>query len=255
MPSNAPRTLVIMPAWNEEEVIDSTIRELRKTVPRCDLLVVNDGSDDQTADVARNAGALVLDLPYNLGVGGAMRAGYKFARRFGYDRAIQVDADGQHDPRDIDKVLDGLETANISIGARFTEVGTYEVRGPRRWAMVVLAGIVGRLSHTRLTDVTSGFRAADRAAIDQYCMYYPSEYLGDTIDSLVIAVRSGLTVTQVGVSMRPRQAGMPSNNPWKAAVYLVRSMFALIISLTRRPVYRTSHSLPENEKQKQGEEH
>ncbi|MDO4899386.1 glycosyltransferase family 2 protein [Actinomyces sp.] len=255
MQSNAPRTLVIMPAWNEEDVIGSTIRELRETVPCYDLLVVNDGSDDRTAEVAQSAGALVLDLPYNLGVGGAMRAGYKFARQFGYDRAIQVDADGQHDPRDIDRVLDGLKAANISIGARFTEVGSYEAHGPRRWAMVLLAGIVGRLSRTRLTDVTSGFRAADRIAIDQYCLYYPAEYLGDTIDSLVIAVRSGLAVNQVGVSMRPRQAGKPSNNPWKSAVYLIRSMFALLISLTRRPVDRTSRRPLENGKRNQGEVH
>lgn len=237
-PSAAPRTLIIMPAWNEEKAIGATIRELREVVPDYDLLVVNDGSRDRTSHIAAQAGALVLDLPYNLGVGGAMRAGYKFAQRFGYERAIQVDADGQHDPRDIEAVLGGLEHSNISIGARFAQTGTYTVRGPRRWAMVMLAGIVGRLSRTRLTDVTSGFRAADATAIDQYSLHYPAEYLGDTIDSLVIAVRSGLTVSQVGVSMRPRQAGTPSNNPWKAAVYLVRSMFALFISLTRRPIDR-----------------
>lgn len=234
----APRTLVIMPAWNEELAISDTIRELRRTVPEFDLLVVNDGSTDSTASVAREAGALVLDLPYNLGVGGAMRAGYKYARRFDYDRAIQVDADGQHDPADITRVLEGLERTNISIGARFAESGTYKVRGPRRWAMVLLAGTVGRISRTRLTDVTSGFRAADRTAIQQYCDYFPSEYLGDTIDSLVMAVRSGLTVSQVGVSMRPRQAGTPSSPPWKAAVYLLRAVFALGISMTRRPVRR-----------------
>ena len=105
MEPHTPRTLVIMPAWNEEDAIGATIRELRKVVPGHDLLVVNDGSWDRTAKVARTAGALVLDLPYNLGVGGAMRAGYKFARRFGYEQAIQVDADGQHDPRDIERVL------------------------------------------------------------------------------------------------------------------------------------------------------
>lgn len=234
----APTTLIIMPAWNEEEAIAATIRELRDTVANADLLVVNDGSRDRTAEVARRAGALVLDLPYNLGVGGAMRAGYKFAQRFGYDRAIQVDADGQHDPRDIERVLAGLEHSNISIGARFAEAGTYTVRGPRRWAMALLAEAVGRIAKTRLTDVTSGFRAADRAAIAQYCRYFPTEYLGDTIDSLVVAVRSGLTVSQVGVSMRPRQAGTPSNAPWKAGIYLIRSVFTLVISLTRRPTQR-----------------
>ncbi|CAM2979146.1 glycosyltransferase family 2 protein [Actinomyces slackii] len=244
MASTPPRTLVIMPAWNEEAAIAGTIEELRATVPGFDLLVVDDGSRDATAARARAAGALVLVLPYNLGVGGAMRAGYKYAQRFGYDRAIQVDADGQHDPRDIERVLAGLEHANISIGARFAEAGAYRVRGPRRWAMVMVAAIVGRISGTRLTDVTSGFRAADRRAIDQYCLHYPAEYLGDTIDSLVIAVRSGLRVRQVGVSMRARQAGTPSNNPVKAAVYLVRSMFALLVSLTRRPASRRQAADP-----------
>ena len=96
-----PSCLIIMPAWNEEEVIDSTLRELQDTMPGHDLLVVDDGSTDATARVARAAGANVLQLPYNMGVGGAMRAGYKYAQRLDYDRAIQVDADGQHDPRDI----------------------------------------------------------------------------------------------------------------------------------------------------------
>ena len=227
-----------MPAWNEEAVIGSTLREMIDANPGVDLLVVDDGSIDATAQIAAAAGATVLKLPYNLGVGGAMRAGYKYAKRFDYDRTVQIDADGQHDPRDIERVLSGLEDANISIGARFAEEGDYKAKGPRRWAMSLLAGIVSKLARTRLTDVTSGFRAGDRVAIEQYCVYYPSEYLGDTIDSLVVAIRSGLSVTQVPVSMRPRQAGTPSNNPVKSAVYLVRSMFALFISLTRRPVKR-----------------
>ena len=227
-----------MPAWNEEAVIGSTLREMIEVNPGVDLLVVDDGSTDATAQIAAAAGDTVLELPYNLGVGGAMRAGYKYAKRFDYDRTVQIDADGQHDPRDIERVLSGLEDANISIGARFAEEGDYKAKGPRRWAMSLLAGIVSKLARTRLTDVTSGFRAGDRVAIEQYCVYYPSEYLGDTIDSLVVAIRSGLSVTQVPVSMRPRQAGTPSNNPVKSAVYLVRSMFALFISLTRRPVKR-----------------
>lgn len=232
------KTLLIMPAWNEEEVIASTIAEVRAELPDLDLLVVNDGSTDGTVKVAEAAGARVLSLPFNLGVGGAMRAGYTYAARFGYEQAIQLDADGQHDPRNVPKVLAGLQNANISIGARFAGSGDYSVRGPRRWAMQVLSRIVSSLAKTRLTDITSGFRAADRVAIGQYVKHYPVEYLGDTVDSLVVAIRSGLTVTQVPVEMRPRQAGTPSNNPVKAAVYLFRSMFALLVALTRRPVRR-----------------
>lgn len=244
MPSHTPtRPLIIMPAWNEEETVGATIRELRESAPWADLLVVDDGSKDATGRIASEAGASVLVLPYNLGVGGAMRAGFQYARRFGYQQAIQVDADGQHDPRDIASVLEGLSRADISIGARFADKGNYTVKGPRRWAMVFLAAVISRLARTRLTDVTSGFRAANRRAIEQYCEHYPAEYLGDTIDSLVVALRSGLTVTQIPVEMRPRQGGTPSNNPAKAAVYLGRSIFALFIAMTRRPVRRGQGAL------------
>ncbi|MGW9345970.1 glycosyltransferase family 2 protein, partial [Streptomyces albidoflavus] len=154
----------------------------------------------------------------------------------GYTRAIQVDADGQHDPADIDRVLRGLEHADISIGARFADVGDYSVRGPRRWAMRFLAAVVSRIARTRLTDVTSGFRAAGSRAIAQYVRYYPAEYLGDTLDSLVAALHEGLTVTQVPVAMRPRVHGMPTQGPIGSTVYLLRSVFALLLAMMRRGV-------------------
>lgn len=227
-------TLVIMPAWNESESIGNTIREVFEFGPACDVLVVDDGSRDSTAAVARAAGATVLELPFNMGVGGAMRTGFKYAKSHGYSQVIQVDADGQHDPRDIKAVLDGLREADIAIGARFADKGNYTVRGPRKWAMNVLAWTISRIAGTRLTDVTSGFRAANTKAIRQYVDHYPAEYLGDTIDSLVVAIRSGCTVKQVGVSMRERQGGTPSHDPLKAAMYLGRSGMALLFALARK---------------------
>ena len=235
---NAGRVLVLVPAWNEERSVGATGRVIGAASPHYQVVVIDDGSADDTARVAREAGAAVLSLPFNLGVGGAMRTGFTYARRLGYGRAIQVDADGQHDPADIAAVLTGLERADIAIGARFAEVGDYTVRGPRRWAMVVLASVVSRVAHTRLTDVTSGFRAANARAIEQYVRYYPAEYLGDTLDSLVAAVHAGLTVTQVPVAMRPRAHGRPSQGPLGAAVYLLRSVFALGLALMRRAVPR-----------------
>ncbi len=226
-------TLIIVPAWNESLNVGNTVREILQTLPGVDLVVVDDGSTDDTARVAAEAGARVLSLPFNMGVGGAMRTGFTYAQRHGYKRAIQVDADGQHNPKDILRVLEGLETADISIGARFADTGDYEVHGPRRWAMRFLASVLSNVAGTRLTDVTSGFRAANARAIDQYVRYYPAEYLGDTVDSLVNAVHSGLTVTQVPVSMRPRQRGNPSQNPLGAALYLLRSTFALALALMR----------------------
>ncbi|WP_026264253.1 glycosyltransferase family 2 protein [Arthrobacter sp. 135MFCol5.1] len=228
------RVLVIMPAWNEADCVGATVAEVLSLDEPYDVLVVNDGSTDGTPDLAAAAGATVLNLPFNLGVGGAMRAGFKYAQRLGYRQVIQVDADGQHDPRNIREVLNGLDSADISIGARFADRGDYTVKGPRKWAMKLLATVLTKLARTPLTDVTSGFRAGNSRAIAQYLDHYPAEYLGDTIDSLVVAIRSGLKVTQVPVEMRPRQGGTPSHHPIKAAVYLGRSFFALAFALTRK---------------------
>ncbi|WP_448263229.1 glycosyltransferase family 2 protein [Microbacterium aurum] len=233
MPEPQTRALIIVPAWNEASNVGDTVREILAQSASYDVVVVDDGSTDETAQVAREAGARVLPLSFNMGVGGAMRTGFTYAQRHGYTRAIQVDADGQHNPRDIAAVLAGLQDADISIGARFADVGDYEAKGPRRWAMLFLASVVSRVAKTKLTDVTSGFRAANRRAIDQYVSYYPAEYLGDTVDSLVNALHSGLTVTQVPVAMRPRAHGKPSQNPLGATVYLLRSVFALSLALMR----------------------
>ncbi|BBE23319.1 glycosyl transferase family 2 [Arthrobacter sp. MN05-02] len=226
--------LIVMPAWNEAEAIGDTIRDIRRVEPGMDILVVDDGSRDDTARIAEEAGAVVLRLPFNLGVGGAMRTGFKYALRNGYSGVIQVDSDGQHMPEDIAKVLQGLERADISIGARFAGKGEYQAKGPRRWAMSLLARVISRVAGTRLTDVTSGFRAVNRRGLHQYIEHFPAEYLGDTIDSLVVALKSGCTVTQVPVEMRVRQAGTPSQSPWKASIYLARSGLVLCFALARR---------------------
>lgn len=229
-----PSVLVIMPAWNEEEAIGATIADLRAKVPWVDLVVINDGSTDSTAQVARQAGAFVIDLPYNMGVGAAMRTGYRYARRMDYDIAMQMDSDGQHPPEFIDTLIEGLGRADIVIGSRFAASDTYKVRGPRKWAMGLLSFLFTRISGEKFTDVTSGFRAVNRRGIQQYCEFFPAEYLGDTIDSTVMAIRSGCKVIQVPVEMRERQGGTPSSGPLKSAIYLVRSFFAFGISMTRK---------------------
>jgi glycosyltransferase involved in cell wall biosynthesis len=229
------RLLVIVPAWNEQETLPAVLAELSRSVPDAEVLVVSDGSTDTTATVARAAGTHVVELPINLGVGGAMRAGYRFALRRGYDLTVQLDADGQHDPADIPRLLEAMraEGADVVIGARFAGVGTYAARGPRRWSMQVLAAALSRVTHTHLTDSTSGFKACNRRAIRLFSANYPAEYLGDTVESLVIAARAGLTVRQIGVAMRPRAGGRPSHSPVQAAVFLVRAVFALLIALSR----------------------
>lgn len=229
-----PSVLVIMPAWNEEEAIGATIADLRAKAPWVDLVVINDGSTDSTAQVARRAGAFVIDLPYNMGVGAAMRTGYRYARRMDYDIAMQMDSDGQHPPEFIETLIEGLGRADIVIGSRFAASDTYKVRGPRKWAMGLLSFLFTRISGEEFTDVTSGFRAVNRRGIQQYCEFFPAEYLGDTIDSTVMAIRSGCKVIQVPVEMRERQGGTPSSGPLKSAIYLVRSFFAFGISMTRK---------------------
>ncbi|MDX3527714.1 glycosyltransferase family 2 protein [Streptomyces sp. ID05-39B] len=228
------RVLIIMPAWNEADGVADVIKEVHTTLPGVDVLVVDDGSVDETSAVARAAGATVMTLPYNLGVGGAMRAGYRYAHDRGYDVAIQVDADGQHDPRNVPELLERLDQADLIIGARFAGTGEYETRGPRKWAMVVLAFWLSRMARSKLTDVTSGFRACNRDLINVFARWYPVEYLGDTVESTIAVVRAGYRIDQVPVSMRPRTTGTPSQSPWKATLYLGRIGMILLLALSRR---------------------
>lgn len=247
-PPSAPapeRVLIIVPAWNEEATLADVLAETRSALSAAgvvaDILVVDDGSVDGTGAVAAASGALVAHLPVNLGVGAAMRTGYRYAQRSGYTATVQVDADGQHNPADIGALLHELaEGADIVIGARVAGDGAYVARGPRRWAMVLLSAVISRIAHTRLTDTTSGFKACNTRAIGLFARSYPAEYLGDTVESLVVAARSHLVIRQVEVVMRPRAGGQPSHSPLRAAAFLGRAVLALSLALTRpRPELRS----------------
>jgi len=209
------------------------VHQIQLHAPSVDVLVVDDGSTDATSAVARAAGATVATLPFNLGVGGAMRTGYRYAHRLGYDAVVQVDGDGQHDPSQLWSLLDGLATADVVIGARFAGSGEYVVRGPRQWAMRVLAHVMSRILGVRLNDSTSGFRAAGPAAIRVYAQHYPTEYLGDTLETLVIAKKAGLRVSQVPVAMRPRLGGHPSRGNVGSTVDLGRACVVVALGLVR----------------------
>ncbi|NYF58879.1 glycosyltransferase family 2 protein [Micromonospora purpureochromogenes] len=231
---NGKRVLIIIPALNESGSIADVVGEVRGELPGVDVLVVDDGSTDRTAAVAAAAGARVAKLPYNLGVGGAMRLGYRYARDNDYDVAIQIDADGQHDPRYVPKLVDLLDDSDLVIGARFAGEGDYSVRGPRRWAMVMLSAVLSKVAKTKLTDTTSGFRAANRRVIEMFAGWYPAEYLGDTVETLVHTARRGYKIRQVPVAMRKRMAGTPSHSPAKAMIYLGRAFAVLTLALIRR---------------------
>ncbi|MFB7843334.1 glycosyltransferase family 2 protein [Microbacterium sp. NPDC056052] len=227
------QVLVVMPAFNEEAVIGQVISEVRVTLPGAQVLVVSDGSTDRTVQIARGAGARVLELPFNLGVGGAMRLGFRFALENGIPVAVQLDSDGQHNPSDVPALVARLDEYDVVIGARFAGEGDYEVRGPRRWTMRFLSATLSRALGTRLTDTTSGFKAHGPRAIALYAHDFPAEYLGDTIESMVTGHRAGLRFTQIGVAMRERAGGTPSHNPVKSAIYLGRAFFALVIAFLR----------------------
>ena len=203
------------------------IEKVQSHQPGADILVVDDGSTDQTAERARKAGATVISLPFNVGVGGAMRTAFLFAKREGYRAIVQVDADGQHDPADLQRVLDGLSEADIVVGTRFHTESTYFVGGPRRWAMVLLSKALSSMNKGTISDPTSGFRSAGPRAISLFALEYPADYLGDTVGSLAIAIRRGLVIHETPVTMYFRQFGRPSKNAVWSALYLGRASLAI----------------------------
>jgi glycosyltransferase involved in cell wall biosynthesis len=226
--------MIAIPAWNEQDTVGYVVRSVGQAMPGARVVVVDDGSDDATGARARSAGAEVLSLPFNVGVGGAMRTAFLYAEQEGMDAVVQVDADGQHNPEDIPRLLERLDHKSVVIGARFAGRSSYPVRGPRRWAMRFLAASLSRITGAQLTDTTSGFRASDRAAVGLFAKHYPAEYLGDTVESLVIASRAGLSIGQVPVAMSPRRSGESSQGPVRSSMYLGRAGLALFVALTRR---------------------
>lgn len=223
--------LVAIPAWNEEDSIEQVIAQVRHHRPDADILVVSDGSTDRTAERAAQAGATVVTLPFNVGVGGAMRTAFLHAARNRYGVLVQVDADGQHEPAELDALIGGLDEADIVVGTRFHPNSTYGVWGPRKWAMKLLSWSISRMARTRITDTTSGFRSAGPRAITLFATEYPAEYLGDTVGSLAIAVRHGLVVRETPITMYFREYGRPSKNALWATLYLGRAALALVVTL------------------------
>lgn len=222
------RVLVAIPAWNEQGSIADVIALVKEHRPDADVLVVDDGSTDRTAALAEAAGAHVVSLPFNVGVGGAMRTAFLYAKREAYDAVVQVDADGQHDPADLDRVLDGLSDADVVVGTRFHPESMYFVGGPRRWAMRLLAVSLSRMNGKTISDPTSGFRSAGPRAIDLFAVDYPADYLGDTVGSLAIAIRHGMVIHETPVTMYFRQTGRPSKNALWSALYLGRATLAIV---------------------------
>lgn len=225
--------LVAIPAFNEEANVPFVIGEVRRA--GYDALVVDDGSTDRTGDVAEDAGAVVLRLPVNLGVGGALRCAFRFAVSNGYRTVVQCDADGQHDPSEIPQLLRTMVTAraDLVIGSRFTAGRPHDIGLGRRIAMGRLARTASRETGTRITDATSGFRAIGGPLLGSFAANYPTEYLSDTVEALARAGRGGHRVAEVGVHMRPRFSGVSSAGTVSSMWYVVRVMAALRVQSYR----------------------
>ena len=223
-PRSNTDALVVIPAYNEQETVSTIIRLLSDFNLEC--LVVNDGSSDRTSEVAKQAGAHVIDLPINLGIGAALRVGWRVADLLGFAAAVQCDADGQHDPAQINALILSAQNLNVDllIGSRFTGVeseGQYETSFIRRCAMRVLASHATRVSGVRITDATSGFRCIRQPLLRQFSITYPAEYL-ESYESLILASKAGWSVGEVPAQMSERLGGTPSHGPVKSALFFFR---------------------------------
>ncbi|HEY2956427.1 MAG TPA: glycosyltransferase family 2 protein [Candidatus Eisenbacteria bacterium] len=240
-PARPARLLVVMPARNEADSIGATLAGVRAAIPEADLLVVNDYSSDATTEVAERAGARVVELPCNLGYGGAVQAGFKFALAHGYDVVIQMDADGQHDPgsaRDlISPVLRG--EADVAIGSRFLGTASYRVPALRRIGMRVFGRIVTFVTRRRFSDPTSGYQALNRSVIAFFARdNYPSDF--PDADTIILLVLAGFRVQEIPVAMRARVAGSSMHSNLKSFYYVSKMLLAIFMVLLRRRKLRAS---------------
>ncbi len=227
--------LVVIPAFNEEKSISTVIQDVRTHIPLASILVVDDGSGDSTADIAKSMAVNVVSLPFNVGVGGALRAGFLYAHRNSFSQVLQVDADGQHMASEAKSLLDSSSEYDIVIGSRFAKSSpNYNVSILRKSAIKWLSYVISKICKTKLTDVTSGFRLSSAEAIELFMKDYPVEYLGDTVESLVIAHKAGLSIREVPVQMSQREFGSPSQNFLKSSWYLLRATLVVALSLIHK---------------------
>lgn len=231
------KTLVIIPALNEERSISKVVDELR--LLKLDVLVVDDGSKDKTRERAVESGAIVLSLPFNLGVGGALRTGFKFAVANGYDAIIQVDADGQHLPAEVEKLLKAASEsdADLIIGSRFISAvnnSELSVSLVRRSAMKLMAAVASKATGTKLTDTTSGFRLIRNPLLTAFSQQFATNYLGDTFEALIAAGRAGYRVQEVPVDMQDRLFGVSSASLLQAVAFFFKAFAVAFLRLQPR---------------------
>jgi glycosyltransferase involved in cell wall biosynthesis len=231
------RNLAIVPALNEADAIAPTVAAIRHWAPDFDVLVVDDGSTDDTGEQASRAGATVIRMPYNLGIGGAMQAGYIYALEHGYEIAVQIDGDGQHDPRHIRDLLDQLDsdpTVNMVTGSRFLGAGVEGFRSSpaRRAGICIFSRIVSLITRQRVTDPTSGFRITNRRGIELFARDYPHDY--PEVEAILLMHGHRLRSCEVPVLMRPRVTGESAITSTQSVYYMVKVLLAVLVGLFRR---------------------
>ena len=229
----ARRVLVVVPAYNEADSLPTLIEELRTHAPQCDFVVVDDGSRDDTRKVAERLGALVVALPFNLGIGGAVQCGLRYAWRQGYDVCVQCDGDGQHDPAEVGPLVAALvaEEADLAIGSRFLTAGGFRSSALRRLGISVLSRWIRLFGGQRIADPTSGFRAVSRPLMGEFARSYPQEY--PEPESVFAALHRGYKVIEVPVRMRPRTTGRSSIRAFDSLLYMVQLCVAIAVDALR----------------------
>jgi glycosyltransferase involved in cell wall biosynthesis len=228
------KRIAIVPALNEEVTVGRVIDEIRRFDPGFDIVVVDDGSTDRTAGVAADRGAHVLRLPFNLGIGGAMQTGYRFAFEHGYDVAAQIDGDGQHDPSQLPAILAPVLAgeADVCVGSRFTGKGAYRSSFTRRVGIRIFARVVSAIVRQKVTDTTSGFRAVNRKGIALFAADYPHDY--PEVEATVMLVKHKLRLKEVPVEMRERGGGASSITALRSIYYMTKVLLAIFVGLFRR---------------------
>ena len=230
-----PRRIAIVPAHNEEGAVGGVVTEIKTFDPDLDVVVVDDGSADRTAAVAAAAGAFVVTLPFNLGIGAAVQTGFKFAREHGYELAVRLDGDGQHDPRELPRLLAPLERdeAYIVVGSRFARgADEHNPALARRVGIVFFARLVSLLTRQRVTDTTSGFQALNARGIEIFAADYPHDY--PEVEATVMVHKHRLRLAEVPVRMREREHGASSITALRSVYYMLKVTLALLVGMVRK---------------------
>jgi glycosyltransferase involved in cell wall biosynthesis len=225
--------LVITPAFNEAKNIEGVINDLKENFPQGKIIVINDGSIDNTSSCAKSLGVNVVDLPYNLGIGGAVQTGFIIAERDNYGVVIQFDGDGQHVAEEITKILEPVnKEADIVIGSRFSGAHYYKMPFMRRVGSHLLSLLISTACNNKITDTTSGFRAYGEKAIKLFSSSYPEDY--PEVEALILAHKKKLSLKEVPVNMKPRLKGRSSITPLNSIYYMIKVILAVCVDLLKK---------------------